>query len=143
MASKDEQPQHQQHHLLCTTTSWLAVGGVAAAMLVYGVAGVEALLGRVPGPYVSLLTLAPLGFLANHAPLLINVVKSILPSRVALAAFALAVGGAIAFQAAVSQRAAPAVIVALALFNLSVYAYAVIRQKRLDRTEQRLKCIGT
>jgi hypothetical protein len=108
----------------------------------YGLAAAEASVGRIPGAYVSLVVVAPIGLLANNISHLVAVVQKILPTRLAVSGFIAAIVGSVMFQAAVTQRASKTIIVILALANLSLFAFTGIQQKRLRKSELQLQCLG-
>lgn len=118
---------------------WIAGGTVLVATCIYGVAAVQSFGGSIPGPYVSLLTYAPIGLMATSLPLMYSVFKLVVPSNSAAIMLVLAAASGTAFQAAVLNGKAPAWIGVLALVNLAVFYYAAKQQGALTAADRKAR----
>lgn len=112
-------------------TPLVIVGSVIATVLIYLRAAFAAYSGVVPGPYVTLLNLAPLGLMASHIPLIASVVMTIVPNMSALALMAVSSVSVMAFQSAVVVGDLR-VVMALAVVNLVLYTSAAYAQMGLS-----------
>lgn len=112
-------------------TPLVVFGSVVATVSIYACAAYEAYAGVVPGPYVALLYLAPLGLVASYLPLIASVFVTIVPNMTALALMAASAASVMAFQSAVVAGDLR-VIMALAAINLIMYTAAAYAQMGLS-----------
>lgn len=109
----------------------ITVGTVAGTLALYSLAAFEALAGRVPGPYVSLLLLTPLGLMSSYLPLVWSVLRAVVPSVTALVLLVAAAVSATAFQGAVATGS-PAVVLTTAVICLCIFGAAASAQGALS-----------
>jgi hypothetical protein len=112
-------------------TPFVVFSSVVATVGIYARAAFEAYGGVVPGPYVALLYLAPLGLMASYLPLIASVFMTIVPNMTALALMAVSAASVMAFQSAVVAGDFR-VIMALAGVNLVLYIAAAYAQMGLS-----------
>lgn len=112
-------------------TPLVMVGSVIATVTIYLRAAFAAYSGVVPGPYVTLLYLAPFGLIASYIPLLASVVMTMVPSTLVLALMAISAASVMAFQSAVVAGDLR-VVMALAAVNLVLYTSAAYAQMGLS-----------
>lgn len=112
-------------------TPFVIVGSVVATVGIYLRAAFAAYSGVVPGPYVALLYLAPLGLMASYIPLIASVIMTIVPSVTALALMAVSAASVMAFQSSVVAGDLR-VVLALAVVNLVLYTSAAYAQMGLS-----------
>jgi hypothetical protein len=118
---------------------WIAGGTVFGATCIYGLAAAQAFGGTIPGPYVSLLTYAPVGLMATSLPLMYSVFRVVVPDNKAAVMLAVAAITGTAFQAAVLAGKAPTWIGALAVVNLVVFYYAAKKQGALTSEDRKAR----
>lgn len=118
---------------------WIAGGTVFGATCIYGLAAAQAFGGTIPGPYVSLLTYAPIGLMATSLPLMYSVFRVVVPDNKAAVMLAVAAITGTAFQAAVLNGRAPKWIGALAVINLVVFYYAAKKQGALTSEDRKAR----
>jgi len=104
----------------------VTVATVAGTISLYSLAAFEALHGRVPGPYISLLLLTPLGLMSSYLPLVWSLLRTIVPSVAALVLLVAAAVSATAFQGAVATGNSAVVlttaVICLCIFSAAAYA---------------------
>lgn len=112
-------------------TPFVMFGSVVATILIYVRAAVSAYSGVVPGAYVSLLYLAPIGLMAAYLPLLASVIMTVVPNMTALVLMTISAASVMAFQSAVVAGDLRVVMV-LAAVNLLLYVSAAYAQMGLS-----------
>ncbi len=126
-------PSERMGILNATSVVWVTVVATSA---LYALSAAVAFGGSIPGPYVSVLTLAPLGLMASSLPLFLSVLRVVVPDARAIVLIVLAYFGTTAFQAAVLNRRSPTFIGVLALLNLALFLATAKAQGALTEAER-------